>query len=61
MSQSLEEIIKEHCISKEDGKLKLSCKSAYDISEKYGYALSVIGKTCDELDIKIYGCQLGCF
>jgi len=23
--------------------------------------LSQVGKTCNELDIKIVGCQLGCF
>jgi hypothetical protein len=43
----------------EDG--KLSCEAAYRIADRYQVKLWEIGKICDEENIKINGCQLGCF
>jgi len=44
-----------------NGRKKLSCKNAFELSEKFGIALHDITKCCNQNDIKIYACQLGCF
>jgi hypothetical protein len=40
---------------------KLSCPQAREIAEKFDVAYTVVGKTCNEMEIKIKGCSLGCF
>ncbi len=40
---------------------KLSCKNAHKIAAETGCRLSEIGDLCNQLEIKIVGCQLGCF
>jgi hypothetical protein len=40
---------------------RLPCEEAFKIARDLGMPLSQVGKTCNELDIKIVGCQLGCF
>ncbi len=40
---------------------KLSCKEAFSIASEVGCQISEVGKTCNEMNIKIVGCQLGCF
>ncbi|MDD2556533.1 MAG: hypothetical protein PHH05_07840 [Syntrophaceticus sp.] len=40
---------------------RISCPEARDIAFSLGVDLKVIGDACDELDIKLYGCALGCF
>ncbi len=40
---------------------KLSCRKAFIIAAEVGVPLSAIGKTCNEINVKIVGCQLGCF
>ncbi|MDY6933940.1 MAG: hypothetical protein SVZ03_06920 [Spirochaetota bacterium] len=40
---------------------KMTCKEAFEIAEKMNIKPIVVGKTLDELKIKITGCQLGCF
>jgi hypothetical protein len=44
-----------------DGTRKLPCPKAFELSRKYSIALREIGKYCNENDIKISACQLGCF
>ena len=41
--------------------LKLPCKKAFTIASEVGVPLADLGKECNELGIKIKGCQLGCF
>ena len=43
------------------GDKKLSCSDAFKIAEENGISAAEVGKTCDEMDVKIKGCQLGCF
>lgn len=45
--------------SLEDG--KLPCEAAYRIAAEHGVKLWQIGQICEEEQIKIKGCQLGCF
>ena len=40
---------------------KLHCKQAYEIAECHKIELKEIGRICNEENIKITGCQLGCF
>ena len=44
-----------------DGKEKLDCKAAWDISAKHDVSLKKIGELCNANRIKIYNCSLGCF
>ena len=40
---------------------KISCTDARDIMEDYKVPHGQIGDICDEVEVKIYGCELGCF
>ncbi|UCF04027.1 MAG: hypothetical protein JSV33_08715 [bacterium] len=43
------------------GKKKLSCARAFELAAQHGVGVIEIGRICDEQDIKLYQCQLGCF
>jgi len=53
-------IIEESSI-KRDGRKVMPCAMAFEISGRYGIPLKEIGAWCDENDIRIVRCQLGCF
>ncbi len=40
---------------------KINCKDALGIAETLGISPAIVGRTADEMKIKIKGCQLGCF
>jgi hypothetical protein len=40
---------------------KLPCRKAFTIAGELDCPPAVIGEMCDELKVKISGCQLGCF
>jgi molybdate transport system regulatory protein len=40
---------------------RLPCAEAFKIAAALEGAIAQVGKACDELQIKIVGCQLGCF
>jgi hypothetical protein len=42
-----------------DGKLR--CADALRVAEEAGVPAGVVGRLADELEIRIKGCQLGCF
>ncbi|MFC1743284.1 hypothetical protein ACFL35_04765 [Candidatus Riflebacteria bacterium] len=45
-----------------DGKKnRILCKHALEIAEKYDLKPGIIGKICNENEIQIKNCQLGCF
>ena len=44
-----------------DGKRVLYCAKAFEIAGKLGVEPRVVGDACNERDVKIVGCQLGCF
>jgi hypothetical protein len=44
-----------------NGKKKLSCSRAFELAAQFGVGVIEIGRICDEQDIKLYQCQLGCF
>ncbi len=40
---------------------RLMCGEAFKIASDLEVSLAEVGKSCDELGIKIVACQLGCF
>ena len=44
-----------------DGKKKLSCAQAFKIAAEFDAAIMEIGRICNQQNIKICNCQLGCF
>jgi hypothetical protein len=44
-----------------EGKKILACAQAFKLSKEHNISLKEIGETCDQHDIKIKSCQLGCF
>lgn len=44
-----------------DGKTKLSCAKVFEIAEQFAISKQDIGQLCNENEIKITACQLGCF
>lgn len=40
---------------------KLSCAAAHDLGRELNVSLQEIGAACNELQIKVAACQLGCF
>ncbi len=40
---------------------KIGCAVARRVAEEMQVSPGLIGKLCDELEIKIYACELGCF
>ena len=45
----------------EGGKTRLSCASALHLAREYGVKPSEVGAVCNEHNIRISACQLGCF
>ena len=40
---------------------RLGCGEAFKIARDLDVSLAEVGRTCDELGIKMMQCQLGCF
>ena len=40
---------------------RLACSEAFKIARDLDVSLAEVGRTCDELGIKMVQCQLGCF
>jgi hypothetical protein len=39
----------------------LPCATAFKVAHDLDVPLAEVGRTCNELGIKVVGCQLGCF
>ncbi len=44
-----------------DGKKVMPCPKAFMLASEYGVSLKEIGECCNEAEIRISNCQLGCF
>ena len=58
------EKIKEELLKKtvtHEGKQSITCANALEIAEKLSVAPIEVGKMCNEMEIRIKNCQLGCF
>jgi len=40
---------------------RISCEATRALAERLGISYALAGEAVNELGIKIYGCQLGCF
>jgi hypothetical protein len=40
---------------------RASCRSLLALAERLGAEPADVGRACNEMDIRIYECQLGCF
>jgi hypothetical protein len=56
----LQEKIREAVRNAADGG-RLSCEKAHELRAKLDGPLQEIGRVCNELNIRIKDCQLGCF
>lgn len=59
MSKLAEDILKKVQEASKDK--RLSCTAARKVGEELGIPLRQVGEACDELGIKIFACELGCF
>lgn len=60
MKQEKANELKERILYEADAQ-KLPCKQAFTIASEVGCSIPEVGKTCNEMGVKIVGCQLGCF
>lgn len=44
-----------------DGKKQLTCKEAFELAEEFGVQILEVGRICNQKNIRIRRCQLGCF
>ncbi|MHC4648276.1 MAG: hypothetical protein ACYTBJ_22680 [Planctomycetota bacterium] len=44
-----------------DGRETLTCAEAFRLAERFDAGLNEIGRICNEQNIRISRCQLGCF
>ena len=44
-----------------DGRKRLACAEAFELAQEYEVRVITIGRICNQNDIKICKCQLGCF
>lgn len=47
--------------TRDDGRRTLTCSAAFDLADELGVELMDIAKVCNEHNVKITRCQLGCF
>lgn len=48
-------------VQESDGKKKLMCAEAFELAQQLDVEIPEIGRICNQHNIKIYKCQLGCF
>ncbi len=44
-----------------DGRKKLACAEAFELAHELGVKVAEIGHICNQQNIRICKCQLGCF
>ena len=44
-----------------DGKKRLTCLEVHKLAEKFNVTKKTLGQACNDNNIKITNCQLGCF
>ncbi|MBE0447354.1 MAG: hypothetical protein IBX64_04525 [Actinobacteria bacterium] len=59
MNKSTEEVVKKIEAASKDK--RISCTMARKVAEELDISLLTVGDACNELGIKIYACELGCF
>lgn len=59
-TEEIGKIIEQRSYEK-DGKIKLNCSDAFSLAEENELSLSDISRYCNQNNIRISKCQLGCF
>jgi hypothetical protein len=54
------EVLRE-AVRKAAGENRLTCEKAHELGKELDVSLQEIGAICNELNIRIRECQLGCF
>jgi len=44
-----------------DGRKKLTCTEAFGLARQFGVEIIEVGQICNQNNVKICKCQLGCF
>jgi hypothetical protein len=44
-----------------DGRKKLTCAEAFELAKEFETEIIEIGRICNQHNIRIHKCQLGCF
>lgn len=44
-----------------DGRKKLTCAEAFQLAQELGVEVAEIGRICNQQNIRVCKCQLGCF
>ena len=44
-----------------DGRRQLTCKEAFSLAQEFGVEILEVGHICNQQNIRICHCQLGCF
>jgi hypothetical protein len=57
---ALRKLVLEAALERE-GRKTISCARAFRLHQQQNIPLAEIGRICDENDIRICACQLGCF
>jgi len=40
---------------------RIACRQCFDLAREYDVSLKIVGDICNEKNVKIRACQLGCF
>ncbi|MFC1635454.1 hypothetical protein ACFL5Z_11480 [Planctomycetota bacterium] len=60
--QLVDAVHKSACTTgKSDGRKQLSCAEAFELAERFEVEVIEIGHICNQHNIRICKCQLGCF
>ncbi len=57
---ALMEAVKQAAVER-DGRMTLSCAEAFTLARSLGANPGAVGAACNEADVRIVQCQLGCF
>ncbi len=47
--------------TEEEGRTTIRCAEAFALARRNGVSIAELGAVCEELDVRITQCQLGCF
>lgn len=60
-NEELSKAVLKAATATEDGKKRLACAKAFALAGKMEFTLAEIARFCNQNNIKITSCQLGCF
>lgn len=61
MTSDLEQSLLDAVSAAAGDEKRLACARAFALADEFGVQPARVGRACNELGVKIVGCQLGCF